>query len=141
MAKYFDANIAAIPFIADEDLSNPVTHQWHLVGAASIADHVASATGASNPYPLGVLINSPSKGQEAAVVVQGPTKAFVRANGSSLTMGRFLTPASNGALEPHVLLACPIFARYYGPTKTTAGASLLANVWVIGAVPGSVSGS
>lgn len=141
MAKYFDANIAAVPFIADTDLSNPATHQWHLVEAASLADKVAIATGGCNPFPLGVLVNSPSAGQEAAVVMQGPVKAMVRANACGLVLGRFLTPGSNAVLEPLALGTCPIFARYLGPTKTTAGGSLLANVWVFGTIPGSVSGS
>ena len=141
MAKYHDLGIAPAAFIADTDLSNPNTHQWHLVEAASLADKVAISTGASNPFPLGVLVNSPSAGQEAAVVIMGPTKAMVRANACDLIIGRFLTPASNAVLEPIALGSCPIFARYLGPTKTTAGGSLLADVLVLATVPGSVSGS
>ena len=138
-SSYFSLGIAPAPFKADVDLEN---FQWHLVQAASGgAGLVGSAVGGCNPFPLGVLVNSPSLGQEAAVVLLGPTKAMVRANACSLILGRFLTPASNAVLEPIPLSTCPVFARYLGPTATTVGASFLANVFVNPTYAGSTSGS
>ena len=137
-SSYFSIGIAPAPFKADEDLEN---FQWHLVQAASTVGNVASATGGCNPFPLGVLVNSPSSGQEAAVVLFGPTKCKVRANACQLIQGRFLTPGSNAVLEPLAVGTCPVFGRYLGPTSTTVGASFLANVFVFPVTAGSVSGS
>jgi len=127
-SSYFSFGIAPAPFKADEDLEN---FQWHLVKAASTSGNVASATGACNPFPIGVLINSPSAGQEATVVMLGPTKCKVRANACDLSFGRFLTPGSNAVLEPTAVSTSPVFARYLGPKASTAGASFLANVFVL----------
>lgn len=137
--RYQSIGISPGSFVADEDLSG--THQWRAVGAASTAFQVASTTGGCNPFPLGILVNSPSAGQEAAVVQLGPTKALCRPNASQLIFGRLLTVASDGALEPWVTAGCPIFARYQGPTKSTAGGSLLADVFVLPVFAGSTSGS
>jgi len=137
-SSYFSFGIAPAPFKADEDLEN---FQWHLVIAASTSGAVASATGACNKFPIGVLINSPSSGQEAAVVMLGPTKCKVRANACDLSFGRFLTPGSNAVLEPLPLGTCPVFARYLGPKASTVGASFLANVFVNPIQAGSTSGS
>ena len=137
-SSYFSLGIAPAPFKADVDLE---AQQWHLVSAASSHGNVKIATGGCNPFPLGVLTNSPSAGQEATVVLLGTTKCMVRANACQLIQGRFLTPASNAVLEPLAVGTCPVFGRYLGPTSATVGASFLANVFVHPIVAGSVSGS
>lgn len=137
-SSYFSLGIAPAPFIADEDLENT---QWRAVVAASGNGRVASATGACNPFPIGILTNSPSANQEATVVILGPTKARCRPNASDLQFGRLLTVASDACLEPLVTGTCPIFARYLGPNQSTAGASVLANVLVLPIQSGSTSGS
>jgi len=138
-SSYFSMGIAPVPFKADTDLE---AMQWHLVSSASTgAGLVASATGGCNLFPLGVLINSPSAGQEATVVLFGTTKAMVRANACQLIQGRFLTAGSNAVLEPLAVATCPIMGRYLGPTATTAGASFLANVFLFPINAASYSGS
>ena len=77
MPSYFAIGISPAPFLADVDLT---AVQWKLVQAASTAGYVASATSACDPTPIGVLVNDPSAGQEAAVVLFGPTKAKVRSH-------------------------------------------------------------
>ena len=130
MASFYHSDgIAEIPFIADEDLENL---QWRLVSAASTSGQVASATGGCNPAPLGILTNSPSKGQEAAVKVLGFIKARCRPNACDLQFGTFLIAASNASLEPPTVVGSPIFARWFGPNKTTAGASVYGSVLLYG---------
>lgn len=125
----YSDGIAAIPFIADEDLEK---FQWRLVIQASTSGYVASATGGCNPTPVGVLENSPSKGQEATVKVLGMTKARARANACGLTFGSFLMAASDANLEPMATTGSPTIARWFGPNKTTAGASLYGAVLFYG---------
>ena len=117
MASFYHSDgIAEIPFIADEDLE---TFQWRLVKAASTSGNVASSTGGCNPAPLGILTNSPSSGQEAAVKVT------------------FLIAASNATLEPPTVLGCPVMTRWFGPNKTTAGASVYGSVLLYGGIMAS----
>jgi hypothetical protein len=131
MASFYHSDgIAEIPFIADVDLED---YQWRLVQAASATSgNVASATGGCNPTPLGILTNSPSSGQEATVKVLGFTKARCRPNACGLTFGTYLMAASNASLEPVGTLGSPVMARWFGPNKTTAGASVYGSVLFYG---------
>jgi len=78
MAKVFNDGILPVGFWTDEDLS---AKQYRCVKAASTADYVKLADGASNPGPLGVLQddNGASVGQAVAVKLFGFTKAIVAA--------------------------------------------------------------
>lgn len=129
MANYFAIGISPAPFIADEDLTGA---QWKLVKAASTAGYVASATSACDPTPIGVLVNDPSAGQEAAVVLFGPTKAKVRSNACTLDHGAWLKAASDAYFEPIATAGCVLTAgRYFGAVETGAATSLLGNVFVM----------
>ena len=135
MASFYHSDgIAEIPFIADEDLE---TFQWRLVKAASTSGNVASSTGGCNPAPIGILTNSPSANQEAAVKVLGFTKARCRPNACGLQFGTFLIAASDASLEPTPVLGCPVMARWFGPNKTTAGASVYGSVLLYGGIMAS----
>ena len=129
MANYFHIGITPAPFIADEDLTG---QQWKLVKAASTVGNVASTTSACNPMPIGVLVNDPSAGQEAAVVLFGPTKAKARANACTLDHGAWLKAASNGFFEPLGAVtgeALPA-GRWFGANESTTDTSVLGNVFV-----------
>ena len=97
MARYFSAGIAAVPFLADEDMS--VRWQYRLVMAASTVGYVQKFdildTAASPRVPLGVLQNDPSAGQEASVKMIGFTKVVGQVSGCELRNGAILI-ASNG---------------------------------------------
>lgn len=129
MANYFAIGISPAPFIADEDLT---AKQWTLVSAASTSGNVKAAVSACDPTPIGVLVNDPSAGQEAAVVLFGPTKAKVRSNACGLRHGGFLRAASDGFFEPIATAGSTIWAagRYYGAAETAAATCLLGNVFV-----------
>lgn len=102
MARTYDAGILPVGFWADEALSS---YRYYVASAASTAEYVKRCTGASNPYPLGVIQddNAASIGQEVAVKMFGPTKAVVDArdvvgNACPVVMGTFLTCGSEGKL-------------------------------------------
>lgn len=134
MSSYWDMGIKPVPFIADEDLTST---QWKLVSPASTGGYVIATVSACNPIPVGVLVNDPSAGQAAEVVILGPTKAYCRVTGCDLKNGRLLQAASDGYLEPiDVAGACLVFARYFDALKITADSTVVANVLIMG-----VSGS
>lgn len=130
MANYQGAGAFIASFICDKDLTS---WQYRVVTSASTPGNVASATSACTPYPIGVLINDPSAGQEAAVVVLGFTKAKCRVNACVLDQGTWLTPASDGYFEPAATAGKPLLARYFGDKQTTADTSVLGGVLVLGA--------
>jgi hypothetical protein len=96
MANYSNIGIVPMPFTADADLT---AKQWMLVSPASTAGNVVATSSACNPVPLGILVNDPSAGQGAEVVIFGPTKAKCRVTTCDLKNGRFLKAASDGFLE------------------------------------------
>ena len=128
MANYFNAGISEVPFTADEDLES---YQWYLVMAASTNGNVQLfdilPTAASPRYPVGVLVNSPSLGQEAQVKCLGFAKALglVTAcylkNGTLLSVrnGGYFTSASEDASDP-------IYGIWFGPDCTSG--SIYGNV-------------
>lgn len=128
MANYQGSSFIAT-FIADEDLT---TRQHMLVKAASATGYVASNTSCCDPYPLGILENDPSAGQEAAVTVLGFTKAKCRVPACNLSAGTFLFGASDGFLEPNgAAHGRVIVARYFGSRQTTQDGSVLGDVLLI----------
>ena len=130
MARYADIGIKPMPFTADADLT---AKQWMLVSPASTAGNVVATSSACNPIPLGILVNDPSAGQGAEVVIFGPTKAKCRVTTCDLKNGRFLKAASDGFLEAleSNLTNFP-FARYFDASKTTTDASCIGEVFIYG---------
>ncbi|MHA2062950.1 MAG: hypothetical protein ACXABY_01070 [Candidatus Thorarchaeota archaeon] len=117
MANYFNAGISEVSFLADEDLS---AYQWHLVMAASTNGYVQLfdilPTAASPRMPIGVLVNSPSLGQEASVKALGFAKARATVGGCPLQFGAMLSVSNAG----HFVSASddtddPIFGTWFGP--------------------------
>jgi hypothetical protein len=128
MGKYFNAGLAPVSFIADEDLT---AYQWHLMMAAStegycqLLDQIApgNESAGSGRMPIGVLTNSPSMGQEAAVKVVGFTKAKASVSGCWLGNGSFLTASNLGQFRS----ASdddedPIWGIWFGPDVTSGSA-------------------
>lgn len=87
-------------FVAAVDLSS---YQWHFVKAGSVSGEVNVSTGGSDPYPLGILENDPTAGQEAIVCLFGLSKvsASARASGTgaaacAIAMGGNIVSSSLG---------------------------------------------
>ena len=130
MAKYFNAGLAPVSFLADEDLT---AYQWHLMMASSAPGYcqlldqispgdVVGETG-SGRMPIGVLTNSPSLGQEATVKVIGFTKAKAMVGGCYLFNGALLTASNNGQFRSASDDATdPIFGIWFGPSITSGSA-------------------
>ena len=125
MAKYFSAGIAAVPFLADEDMS--VRWQYRLVMAASTVGSVQKFdildTATCPRVPLGVLQNDPSAGQEASVKMIGFSKVVGQIGGCDLRQGGTLAASNSGAMIPgsedsdgHT------FGIWLGPTVTSGSA-------------------
>lgn len=132
MAKYYSDGISEVPFLADEDLT---AYQYKLVKPASAEGYVEpfdhDGIGSGSAFPIGVLMNDPSAGQEAAVKVIGFTKAKGRVGACNLTSGAWVRAASDGLVEPASVATAAgdaIVGRWFGPVNTTAGASILGNV-------------
>ena len=134
MAKYFNAGLAPVSFIADEDLT---AYQWHLMMAASTSGYCqlldqlppGDWEAASGRMPIGVLTNSPSLGQEATVKVIGFTKAKALANGApggtgcQLFNGALLTASNLGQFKSASDDADdPIFGIWFGPNVVSGSA-------------------
>lgn len=146
MANYRDIGIADAPFVAGVDFST--CGLWQAVAPGSVAGEVILAVGPSgNPWPMGVLQNSPCSGQEATVRVLGFTKMKCRANACGLTWGRWLICASDGVGEPLLTEALsaayahggsPVFARYMDSgTVAAAGGSVIAQVMLYSKIEGA----
>lgn len=97
MSNYFNAGIGAVSFLADEDLTD---WQYRLVMAASTSGYVQKhdilPTAASPRFPIGVLQNDPSLGQEASVKCIGFTKVVGLVGGCPLQNGAILSLSNGG---------------------------------------------
>lgn len=145
MTAHFSDGIVGVPFTADVDLTD---WQYRLVRAASTTGNIGkwnhATIGSASPAPIGILLNDPSAGQEAAVQVLGFTKAVVDVptTGCDLLLGVFLKAASTGGLVAVSLLSGVndlIVGRFLGPRTTTAG-SYYGNVVLTGVVSTAGSG-
>lgn len=133
MAKYFNAGLAPVSFLADEDLT---AYQWHLMMAAStpgycqLLDIVAPGDTVDTicgRMPIGVLTNSPSLGQEATIKSIGFTKAKAMVGGCPLFNGAFLTASNLGQFRSASDDATdPIWGIWFGPDVTSG--SVIGNV-------------
>ena len=139
MANYSGQQAFTISFTADEDLTGK---QWMLVKTASTVGNVAAVTSACAPLPVGVLVNDPSAGQAATVVVWGFVKARGYVNACYLTHGAWVTSGSNGNVEPALATdgTEPIIGRWFGPRVATVDASLLGDVFIM-PIPASIGAS
>lgn len=125
MANYFSAGIAAVPFLADEDMS--VRWQYRLVMAASTVGSVQKfdilLTATCPRVPLGVLQNDPSAGQEASVKMIGFTKVVGQVGGCDMRQGTGLSASNSGAV-----ISCSedsgtiTFGIWLGPNVTSGSA-------------------
>ena len=128
MANYRDINISDAPFLAGVDLT---AKQYYFVAPGSVAGEVIVAVGPSgNPWPLGILQNTPSSGQEAQVRTLGFSKCVVEANTCAAAWGRWLAVASDGQAEPFAtegLLAhngSNVGARFMDSGTITTGSAI-----------------
>ena len=138
MGSYRDIGIADAPFVAGVDLTQK---PGFAVAPGSVNGEVIVAVGPSgNPWPWGIVTNTPSSGQEARVRVYGYAKAVCRSNACSLRYGAFLICGSDGALEPALtegngtnalpLSTSQMFARYMDD-GTFATGSAYAEVFIM----------
>ena len=120
MATARDLGIADVPFLADIDLT---AKQYYFVMVASTLGNITTATGASNPAPIGVLQNAPSLGQEARVRVLGFTKLVGEATTCNLTYGKFFYSSSDGQAQPIITAAgSPICGTWLDATLSSGSA-------------------
>ena len=123
MAISYDIGITPTSFVSDVDFS-ACTAQYRAVAPASTAGNVKLGNGASNPAPMGVLLNSPSAGKPAEVCVFGPTWGTVRVSTCIVSFGDYLVAASDGLFESHATSAgSALNARWFGPNVTTGSAN------------------
>ncbi len=121
MANYFNAGISEVSFMADEDLS---AWQWKLVMAAStvgsVQKHDILPTATCPRYPIGVLVNSPSVGQEASVKSLGFVKGYALATGCWLNHGALLSYRNLGLfVSASDQTSDPVFGIWFGPDATS----------------------
>src|SRR3990167_5489089 len=99
MAAQHNINITPTTFIAAIDFAACPTTQYRMVKAGSVAGEVTLGSGASANGPLGVLQDSPSAGQGAALILLGPTKMAGRVSTCNLNWGQYVVCASDGFAE------------------------------------------
>lgn len=124
MANYFNSGISEVSFIADEDLT---AQQWRLVMAASVVGNVQKydilPTAASPRFPLGILVNDPSTGQEASVKIIGFTKAVGSVGGCDLSHGALLGACSTGNfIAVSANASDHVAGIWFGPSVTSGSA-------------------
>ena len=93
MATQWGDSLKVTGFVATGDLS---TKQFQPVKPGSTAGTVKVAVAVSDKA-IGILMNDPTSGQAAEVIVLGNAKAKCAVNS---TVGGFLTPNSTGYLKP-----------------------------------------
>ena len=120
MATERNLGIADAPFVEAADLTGK---QYYFVRAGSVVGEVNTATGASNPIPIGVLQNALSAGQEARVRMIGPTKLVGEAATCNLVYGKFFLSASDGQAEAMATAAgSPICGVWLDATLSSGSA-------------------
>ena len=117
MANYFNAGISEVSFLADEDLTG---QQWNLVMAASTVGNVQLfdilPTATCPRAPVGVLVNSPSLGQEATVKCLGFAKARAIVGGCPLQFGALLSVSNAGQfVSASDDESDPVYGVWFGP--------------------------
>ena len=125
MANYYSDGIEPVSFTADVDLT---AWQYRLVAAASTAGNVGKwnfvGFGTASPFPIGVLVNDPSAGQEATVKPFGFAKTVIMVGACNATPGNWMRGGSNGTAEPASTAGGAtdaIVGRYFGARVTSTG--------------------
>jgi hypothetical protein len=74
------------------------TWQYHFVKLALGDDNFNIATGASNPAPIGILLDDPESGNRGSIAVPNGGRVKVRADATStaIVIGDWLTAGSDG---------------------------------------------
>lgn len=106
-------------FTAAIDLS---AKQYYFMAAGSIAGEVTTATGASNPTPIGVLQNKPTAGQIARVRLLGKTTLNALPGTSNIGLGHFISAGSTGQAVSYLNSACVVLGRWMGASQASGGA-------------------
>lgn len=132
MATQRNISITPATFVAAVDFSACATTLYRGARAGSVAGEVALANGASNPQVLGVLQNSPSAGQETAIVLIGTTKIAGRVSGCNLVFGRYLSCASDGFFEAASSAGSLVAAMWLGSNVTGVGTSAIGDAMFYG---------
>jgi hypothetical protein len=125
MATQKHIGIVPAPFTAGADFSASNAIQYRFVKAGSVQGEVLLASGGSNPGPVGVLQNSPSTGQEAAVILLGTTKLAGRNAACYLSIGNLIVCASDGFAQSASAVAEAdgiAYGRWLGPTISSGSA-------------------
>ena len=129
MANYA-GNGVTHTFLADVDLSN---YQYYLMAAASTAGKVTPSITAGGSI-IGVLQNDPVAGEEATIVVLGPTKVRVtaEATASPLSFGGWVKSSSTGQATGFVSATASTWAAgWYMDTAFTSGSGVYAEMFVL----------
>jgi hypothetical protein len=117
-------------FKAGVDMSNACA-LYHWVQPGSIFGEVVPATGASNPYPLGILYNQPAPQANARVRVMGKALMATCMGASPLNNGGWVTAGSGGLGSTPA--ACMANARYAGSGLASGLVALqYAEVYLLG---------
>ena len=130
-SKYRDG-LSSQTAYCDEDLSSAVCH---CCAAASAADWMGLANGASNPAPMGILQDGDVKGQLCRWKPQGYSFAIVAAcdvsgNACEIKLGTYLRTGSDGHLYATGGGDAIMNARSYDTLSTGSG---ILNVFFFGA--------
>ncbi len=72
------------------------TCQFRFVTLGTVSGEIVGATGASNPYPLGILQNSPAASGAAVVRLFGRSSLVVPATPCTLRVGDFISSTGCG---------------------------------------------
>lgn len=124
-------------FVANGDLSSC---QFRFVAFGTVAGEVIGATGASNPFPIGILQNAPGASKPAIVRLFGKSNLVVPANASTLNPGDFVT--STGCGGGMMAAACGgiVLARWLSSqvASAVAGSGV---VFLNSAIPSASMGS
>lgn len=111
-----------LSFIANADLSSLQNTIVKLANASGAAK-VASSTASTDANILGVLLNAPTSGAVARVVVSGP--ALILAGSAGWTAGDAIAPTTGGA---GVTATAAQYSVGFGLETTTSGQSKMAYV-------------
>jgi hypothetical protein len=88
--------ISPVSFVAGEDISDYIYHFVESAGSANDNKVNLADSGSATYSPLGVLQNDPESGEEASVILFGPTKVVFSAPGTQIKLGHWVTCDGSG---------------------------------------------
>ena len=113
-----------LPFSASGDAN---TWQYNFVTQATTAKRFQICTGASNPFPLGVLQNDPQSENIGSVRVFGSTLVKMDAAGTAIGYGDFLACGSTGM----AVITTGSVIQGISLTVVSSGASIIGEMLLI----------